>query len=269
MVKPVKSRKKQNFGSPLWVQWLGAARSLLLHSLPYLLSLVAVGALFGVVVVCAVHSPTFRLREVRVLNIGTMTPEQSFKFCELNPGENLITLDLVNVQEVIKRKHPEFKEVYVRRVLPNRVEVLLKRRTPVAQVSFSRFVQIDKDMVLLPGSSTTPFKNLTLIEGAPLPSEGLFVGVTLQDPNTKKALKLADIIKRSNILRSHALTKVDIADPKNISFTVDSDIEIKIGNSHFIERLKILDQTLKSVALDRAKIRYIDLRFDDIVIGPR
>ena len=46
-------------------------------------------------------------------------------------------------------------------------------------------------------------------------------------------------------------------------------MEIKIGNNHFIERLKILDQTLKTLALDTAKIRYIDLRFDDVVIGPR
>ena len=46
-------------------------------------------------------------------------------------------------------------------------------------------------------------------------------------------------------------------------------IEIRIGNNHFIERLKILDQTLRTLALDAAKIRYIDLRFDDVVIGPR
>ena len=35
------------------------------------------------------------------------------------------------------------------------------------------------------------------------------------------------------------------------------------------ERFKILDQTLKIIELDRSKIRYIDLRFDDVVIGPR
>ena len=36
---------------------------------------------------------------------------QAFDFCELRKGESLINLDLVAVQEVIKRKHPEYKEV--------------------------------------------------------------------------------------------------------------------------------------------------------------
>lgn len=266
MVKPIKikSRKKT-----ISIKWLGNAKTLLVSSLPYLLSLAVVGTLFGGVIAYAVNSPTFQLQEVKVLNAGTLTPEQAFKFCELQRGENLITLDLVNVQQVVKRKHPEFKEVSVRRVLPNRIEVLLKRRTPVAQIAFSRYVQIDKDLVVLPGSSTIPFKNLTIIEGTPIPREGLYVGVTARDAATKKALKLVEVIKRSNVLHKHLLTKIDIGDPKNITLVVDSDIEIKIGGNHFIERLKILDQTLKTVDLDKAKIRYIDLRFDDVVIGPR
>lgn len=242
---------------------------MLLSSLPYILSLTVIGVLFGGIIAYAVNSTTFQLQEVKILNGGSLTDEQALDFCELRRGENLITVDLVGVQQVIKRKHPEFKEVSVRRVLPNRIEVLLKRRTPVAQVAFSRYVQVDKDLVILPGSSVAPFKNLTIIDGAPVPRPGLYVGVTIQDTMTKKAFKLMELIKQSNILRKHALTKIDIGDPKNISLFVDTDIEVKIGDNHFIERLKILDQTLRTVDLDKNKIRYIDLRFDDIVIGPR
>ncbi len=270
MVRPIKSRpRRRSVGSSFSLKVAGGLRKFLLSSLPYLLSLALVGVLFGAVIAYAVNSSTFLLEEVRILNAGTLTSEQAFQFCELRKGENLIALDLVNVQQVIKRRHPEFKEVRVRRVLPNRVEVLLKRRTPTAQVAFSKFVQIDKDLVILPGSALAPFRNLTVIEGTPIPREGLTVGVTIRDTATKKAIKLMDIIKRSNVLRKHVLTKIDIGDSKNLSLFVDQDIEIKIGNSHLIERLKILDQTLKTIELDRSKIRYIDLRFDDVVIGPR
>jgi cell division septal protein FtsQ len=270
MVKPIKSRvKRKALGSSLSLQVIGGMRNLFLAFLPMFFSLVLAAALFGSVVAYAFGSPAFRLEEVRVHNIGTMTPDQAFQFCELKRGENLITLDIIGVQQVIKRKHPEFKEVRVRRVLPNRIEVVLKRRTPIAQVAFSRYVQIDRDLVILPGSSPAPFRNLTIIEGAPLPREGLTVGVSIRDAATKRAIKLADLIERSSILRRHALTKVSIADPRNMAFFVDGDIEVKIGDSHLVERLKILDQTLRSVELDRTKIQYIDLRFDDVVIGPR
>ncbi len=273
MVKPVKLKNKkkgQVFSGLFSIRMLSGLRQGMFYSLPYILSLTAIGLLFGTVIAYALNSSTFQLTEVQILNAGPITQDRAFDFCELRKGENLVNLDLVGVQQVIKRKHPEYKEVRVRRVLPNRIEVLLKRRTPAAQMAFSsRFIQVDKDLVLLPGAGTSAFRNLTVIQGAPAPAEGLFVGVVLRDPATQKAVKLSDVIRQSRVLRGHALTHVDITDPGNFVLMVDGQIEIRIGGNHFMERLKILDQTLKSVVLDPSKIRYIDLRFDDIVIGPR
>lgn len=269
MVKPVKAktRKKARLGSP--ILFTGGLKTLVLSTFPYVIVLALVGGFCGSVFAYAVNSPTFQLEEVVVRNVGSLTPAQAFEFCELRPGENLVSIDLVNVQQVIKRKHPEFKEVRVRRILPNRIEAILKRRTPVAQIDYARFVQIDKDLVILPGSAASAFKNLTIIEGAPLPKPGLFVGASITDATTKKALKLAEIVKAMPALKNHALSKIDIRDPKNLSLIVDGDLEIRLGNAHLIERLKILEQTLKTVDLNRAAIQYIDLRFDDVVIGPR
>ncbi len=270
MAKSVKNKvKKKSAAGVFSMKILGNARSLAVFSFPYVISLTLLGILFGAVVVYAMNSPTFELQEVKILNTGSLTPEQAFQFCELKRGENLPTLNLVNVQQVIKRRHPEFREVIVRRVLPNRIEVLLKRRTPAAQVAFSRFLQIDRDLVILPGSSPVPFRNLTVIQGSPVPQEGFFVGVTLRDNVTKKALVLAEMIHELRSLKDHRLTKIDVTDPKNIALTVDDAIEVRIGGNHFRDRLKILDETLKSVALDPLKVKYIDLRFDDVVIGPR
>ncbi len=269
-MKPLKSRLRKKIGANnLYLKAGGGLKRFTITSLPYILSLTAVGVLLGGVVAYALNSPTFRLTEVKILNSGLLSQEQAFRFCELRRDENLVTLDLVNVQQVIKRKHPEFKEVLVRRVLPNRIEVTLKRRTPVAQVAFSRYLQVDKDLILLPGSSPVPFRNLTIIQGAPAPPGGLSVGSALRDSNTVKAMKMAEIVKRSNILKKHTLTKVDISDRKNIVLVVDGLIEIRMGDGHFIDRLKILDQTLKTIELDPSAIHYIDLRFDDVIVGSK
>src|SRR5437870_5210996 len=127
MVKPVKSRIRRKSSPGAWsLNALANLRKFLIYSLPYVVSMTVAGLLLGTVAVYAVNSPTFGLQEVRILNSGALNPAQAFKFCELRPGENLILLDLVNVQQVIKRKYPEFKEVLVRRVLPGRIDVLLK-----------------------------------------------------------------------------------------------------------------------------------------------
>ena len=79
MVKPLKFKaKKKRMGNALFVKWLGGAKEIFFQSLPFALSLTALGLFFGGVVAYAVNSPTFDLREVRVLNLGTLTPEQSF-----------------------------------------------------------------------------------------------------------------------------------------------------------------------------------------------
>ena len=270
MVKPLKIKPKKKSLSPFFsLKAVGALKKVAFYSLPYILTMTALGILLGSVVAYAVNSPTFQLAEVEILNAGTLTSEQAFQFCGLRKGENLIALDLVSVQQAVKSRHPEFKEVLVRRVLPNRVEVMLKRRTPAAQVDFKRFIQVDRDLVILPGAGTVPFKNLTVIQGAPYPRQGVNIGVILSDMITKKALFLIGLVRQTNLLKKHVLSKVDISDPKNVSFFVDQTIEIKIGENHWRERLKILEQTLKSVELDASKIRYIDLRFDDVVIGPQ
>lgn len=247
---------------------LGSIRQALVVSLPYVISLTVISVVFGAVVAHALGSPAFQLGEVRILNGGPMTPDQSFAFCDLRPGENLVSLDLVAVQQVIKRRHPEFKDVIVRRVLPNRVDVLLRRRTPAAQVFMGRYVQVDRDLVVLPGSSPSPFKNLVVVEGS-LGRSSLGVGTILTDPNIRKAVKFVEVLQRTDIFKKHTLSRVSVADPNNLVFFVDQDIEIRMGRDHFIERLKILAQTVRTLELDRSRVQYIDLRFDDVVVGPR
>lgn len=269
-MRPLKNRLRKKIGANnFYLKAAGSLKRFLITSLPYILSLTAVGMLLGGVIAYALNSPTFQLSEVKILNSGPLSQEEAFRFCELQRGENLVTLDLVNVQQVIKRKHPEFKEVLVRRVLPNRIEVTLKRRTPAAQVVFSKYMQVDKDLILLPGSSPVPFRNLTIIQGSPIPLGGLNVGLALKDLATMKALKVAEIVKRSDVLKKHLLTKVDISDRKNIVLVVDGLIEIRMGDGHFIDRLKILDQTLKTIELDPSVVHYIDLRFDDVIVGSK
>lgn len=247
---------------------LGSLKRGFVVSLPYVISLTVLGVLFGSVVAHALGSPAFQLAEVRILNAGTLTPQQSFAFCDLRPGENLVGLDLVAVQQVIKRRHPEFKEVIVRRVLPNRVDVTLKRRTPAAQIRIGRYVQVDRDLVVLPGSSPAPFRNLVTITGL-TPRGQWGIGSVLTDTGARKAVKFMEVLDRTGMLGKHTLTRIDVSDPRNLVFYVDDDIEVRMGHDHFIERLKILGQTVRTLELDRNRIEYIDLRFDDVVVGPR
>ena len=71
-------------------------------------------------------------------------------------------------------------------------------------------------------------------------------------------------------MAAYILKVVDIADPGNLSFFFDDvNIEIKIGNEDFRNRLDVLVTVLEQISMDIDKFKYIDLRFEDPIIGPR
>ncbi|MBI1976085.1 MAG: cell division protein FtsQ, partial [Candidatus Omnitrophica bacterium] len=52
-------------------------------------------------------------------------------------------------------------------------------------------------------------------------------------------------------------------------FYLRSGIQVKMGKEMFPERLRVLSKTLEQLNVPQEQIRYIDLRFDDPVIGPK
>jgi len=69
--------------------------------------------------------------------------------------------------------------------------------------------------------------------------------------------------------QDHEIHMIDVSDGRNISFYIEGGIEIKIGGEDFRARLLMLIKTLESVRLDKSQIKYIDLRFGSVIIGPR
>jgi len=69
--------------------------------------------------------------------------------------------------------------------------------------------------------------------------------------------------------QEHEIHMVDVSDEKNLSLYIEDGIEIKIGGEKFRERLNRFNKTFESGKVDKNRIRYIDLRFGDVIIGPK
>ncbi len=83
------------------------------------------------------------------------------------------------------------------------------------------------------------------------------------------ALRVLETLQRTPTLASRQLDIIDVSDPKQISFVIDEDTKILCGAE---AELKIQLERLR-IALDRVThrqvdVRYIDVRFQEPVIGP-
>jgi cell division septal protein FtsQ len=185
---------------------------------------------------------------------------------------NIFFMDLKDLKERIETAHPEFKDVVVRRLLPNRLIVQANLRKALAQICSDRYYPVDKEGVLLPDVKNFPESTLPIITGLGkrLAKVQTSRFSDFQKEKLDKTLILITKIQGIKELSGYRLKVVDTADPGNLSFFFEeARVEIKIGNSDFDNRLKILTTVLDQIGSDIDNFRYIDLRFEDPIIGPR
>jgi cell division septal protein FtsQ len=251
--------------------------------LPFLFSFGALGLLIGGSLAFAEQSQLFVIRDVGVFDLTArrvLAVQNPFQFAGIRPNINQTAVDLQEIERHIRRFHPEFQDVRVRRKLPNRIDIFLRRRLAAARLLLDKLYWIDTTGVIL-AVSTEPDARSPIITGLSSGKGkgmgGVAVGSQVRSNLLSVAIRVAAIIDTRNILKNHDLTQIDISDSKNLILRVDQDIEVRLGSmeermvsklSEKLDRLAAYVET-KPEDMSPLKIRYIDLRFDDIVVGPR
>jgi len=184
-------------------------------------------------------------------------------------GSNIFLVDLKNFKDKIKAGHPELKDIVVRRALPNRLIVQARQRLPVAQVYGDRPYLIDKDGVFL-SDAEAGGENIPSISGIRVSP---YRGGSVQKEKIGKALSLIYALSQNRRLSGYKIKTIDMADSRNISFFLNASdaekVEIKIGGGEFNKRLDVLAMVLEQLGRDIGRVKYIDLRFEDPIVGPR
>jgi len=223
-----------------------------------------------------VDSDYFMVKEINIQLYDDKGASRESSLQDIDDGQiigaSIFLIDLKDLKEKIEAQHPEFKDVVVRRVLPDKLLVGGTLRKVLAQIRSDRYYFVDEDGILLPDIKNFPDKDLPIITG---------IGINLakvQNANLnkfekdrlKKALGLIKEIDSVEGLQEFNLKVVDITDPGNLSFWFEAvNVEVKIGNADFGARLKVLATVFDQIGSDSDKFKYIDLRFEDPIIGPR
>jgi len=187
-------------------------------------------------------------------------------------GANILFVDLGAMKDKIEVSHPEFKDIIVRRLLPNMLVVEGTLRKAVAQIRSDRYYPIDKEGVVLPDVVNFPSPDLPIITGIGI-NLAKISNARLSEFEAQKlnnALELINDIAANDELKDRGLKVVDVTDPGNLTFSMSTvNIEIKIGNSDFENRLNVLATVIDQLGRDINNFKYIDLRFEDPIMGPK
>jgi cell division septal protein FtsQ len=205
-------------------------------------------------------SPYFNVSRIELLMRPVLKDALNIEFYNIRRGSNMFLLDIDKICRDTQKKHPEFKYVTVSRRLPNVISVRIEYKNPVAYLKAgSRLVPVSNDCIFLPPE---------VAAGRILP---IISGVSLNEPR-KLALgiKFVLLTRECWAIKGHRINILDLTNTREISMFLENGVEVRVGDGNSIKaKLAALKSIMDEPSFDFAKIKYIDLRFSDVVIGPR
>ncbi|MFH1380624.1 MAG: cell division protein FtsQ/DivIB [Candidatus Omnitrophota bacterium] len=212
------------------------------------------------------NSNYFQVETIKIVdrkNTSNLIEGDLLKFYK---GRNIFDINIKALALRLKAEYPAIKDVTIRRILPNKLEISVISRVPVAKIKSHGFFPIDNSGMVLPSQMETG--ELPVITGFSMWVTPR-VGERLENKQLESAFSLLDSLKTSGFTLQYNVTSIDASNYQNLSFYLENGIEVKIGGEDFLKRIKKLRDTLENPEFNVDSIKYVDLRFNDVVIGPR
>jgi cell division septal protein FtsQ len=144
------------------------------------------------------RNPTYLLKEVGFTTDGSLTRQQAIDVTKFHPGNNILSYNLEAAREALA-KLPQVDHSRIRRYLPNRIEITVVERKPVAWVSSAQTNDPDKArhshlldaraLVFQPRNIPHEYNSLPVIGG-----------VELGDLEPGKPLRKAEVVATIELL---------------------------------------------------------------------
>ncbi len=214
----------------------------------------------------------------------------SLDFYNIPRGMNIFELDIDTLSAQTKKRHPEFDSVVIARKPPNVVRVNIKYKQPLAllklrprysffydkrQVLYYQkagfvYVPISNDGTILP-PDVPASGSLVVFEGVEFNGVIVKVGSACPDKRLSCGVEFLALLKKHWVINGHKVCGLDLTDTKDITLSLDSQIQVRMGEYKINTKQKIvsLKNILENPNIDFHKIKYIDLRFSNAVIGAK
>ena len=164
---------------------------------------------------------------------------------------------------------PWVQSASVMRLLPDRLNIVVKERTPVAFVEVNSHIElIDANGVVmdLPAGQLTKY------------SFPVVVGMPDTEPVSTRAARMKIYVQLMKELDaggahySRDLSDVDLSDPDDVKATVtdaNGAVLVHLGSSNFLERFKIYVTHVQEWRAQFQRLESVDLRFDhQVIVNP-
>lgn len=203
---------------------------------------------------------------IEIVGAKNATRAQVLQVMGADIGRNVFFIPLDERQRQLE-KIPWVESASVMRLLPNRLRIALRERTPIA------FAKVGDRIELIDVNGVTMEMPLGANYSFPV-----IVGNAESDPpSTRTArmkvyLELVRQLDSSGANYSRELDEVDLSDPEDVRITVadqQGTLLIHLGSSSYLERFSLYKAHIQEWRQQFQRLHSVDLRFDrQVILNP-
>lgn len=205
-----------------------------------------------------VYTPIFTLQRVEVSGISYLTREQVLEIGRIHTGEPLFQLQTDAVAQNLMHDL-RIESAVVRRRLPDRLEIEVVERKPVATVACDYgYLDLDHNGKIIAAYRALHSVPIPLITGMEV--KGLYLGDEVKDENVKKVLYFLSQIDTEAL---NQISEVNIANPDGVVAYANSSVQIRLGKLDRLDEKAVLTADfVKSLKTNRHAIDYVDFSYE-------
>ncbi len=181
--------------------------------------------------------------------------------------KSLFSLDTGRIIRELKKEYPQYKKFIVKKKFPHTLVVEFIKRKPFYQLKIGGFYYlVDKQGIVI-SYARDSYGGIVEVNTFIPKGTRLAVGERLSLPYSKYISSLIEILNKKGFTEKYEVSSVTVFEPTGVKFDLEG-VQIKIGSDNFEDKLRVLDDSIiPQFSKDLNNIAYIDLRFQDYVVG--
>lgn len=187
-------------------------------------------------------------------------------------GQNIFKLNLREEAQKLSRQNPDYKQVVLGRLLPDKIEVDFIAYKPIARVELSEYFCVDEQGVLFCCTGQKEdILRLPLITGLASRISHPRSGIRYNENSLLAALEfIIDLSSDKKLTKQIKIKEMNLANANDIFLFTVSGCKINLGIAKFLKKkLSVLRSLFGESNFNLANIEYIDLRFREPVVKHR
>jgi len=215
------------------------------------------------------HSWRFRVEssdDIQINGTENVTRSQVMEVMGGDIGRNIFFIPLNRRQEQLEQI-PWVESASVMRFVPNRLQVQIHERTPVA------FAQVGSKILLIDAGGT-----LMELPGGKKYSFPVILGTNPGEPLSTRAARMkiyAELMRELDSGGAHYsqdVSEVDLSDPEDVKVLTNApqgEVLVHLGSSNYLDRYKVYVTHVQQWRQQFDKLDSVDLRYDrQIIVNP-